>query len=446
MLRALAWRTAALLLLLSPLSRGESISRKIIISDLHLGAGTPLAGKPNHLEDFRFDSQFRTFLETFRDKPTELVIAGDFIDFWQILPERNVKNDSIEKVRVAINGHRGVFKVLGEFVSYFPQNRIVVVPGNHDVDLTWPGVQKELRQATTIEDPRKLLFVSGGYRDHDIWVEHGHQYDELNRFENVDHPWKTLQNGQRLEVNWGTEFVQKVFNKVEEKLEFIDNLVPTTDVIWLALRREPSLARDMPNLWRFIAHAKRSQQALLALGREVYQGGEPAEMMADDPKLIFNTFSGSPDQFVSGIQKLYDEDENFRAKLSEQFRLLSEEERRALAIPVVFGEKQTTTLGVVGTDPYVEAAERIRTKEGVKVVVFGHTHEARTYPPDSSMPFYLNTGCWIQTLSVTEAKRHDWSSLKLDDRTVFPLRFSWVSVNYGNRREPVAKLNVWSGN
>src|SRR5216683_2996227 len=99
------------------------VPRKVIISDLHLGAGRSLAGKVNKLEDFRFDDEFSRFLSAFRDKPTELVIAGDFIDFWQIMPERNVKQDRVvgstaadsrAKLRAAMDGHPEVFRVLGE--------------------------------------------------------------------------------------------------------------------------------------------------------------------------------------------------------------------------------------------------------------------------------------------------------------------------------------------
>jgi len=429
------------------------VPRKVIISDLHLGAGRSLAGKVNKLEDFRFDDEFSRFLSVFRDKPTQLVIAGDFIDFWQIMSERNVKQDRVvgstvedsrAKLRAAMDGHREVFKALGEFLSCCSENTIVIIPGNHDVDLSWREVQEDFRLAIPLNDRARLRFFLGGYRDHDVWVEHGHQYDTLNRFEHIQGPWKATDDGKRLEVNWGTEFVQRVFNNVEEKFEFIDNLVPTTDAIWLTLRRDPSLARQVPNLWQFIANAKRSRQALAALGREVYQEGGGTYQMANSPSSVLQTFKGEPDPFISYLHDVYDKDKNFRTELDNQFHSLSPEERKALAIPVVFKEKPDTKLSVVGTDPYIEAAELKKDNEHVKIVVFGHTHEAKTYPPDKPNPTYLNTGCWVQTLAVTKAKTLDWDQLKLDDHNIFPLKFSWVLVSYSQTGEPLAELKFWS--
>ncbi len=111
---------------------------------------------------------------------------------------------------------------------------------------------------------------------------------------------------------------------------------------------------------------------------------------------------------------------------------------------MVFKEKPNTKLGIVGMDPYFEAAQQKKDEEHVKIVVFGHTHEAKTYPPDKPNPDYLNTGCWVQTLPVTKAKTPDWDQLKLDDHNIFPLKFSWVLISYNQTGEPLAELKFWS--
>lgn len=441
-----------LVLFVSPVGAAD-ISRKVIISDLHLGSGPTLGDKPNKLEDFPFDEQFREFLQGLQDEPTELVIAGDFIDFWQVMPQLNLKggrasgstvNDSMLKVRAVIAAHQRVFKSLGDFASYFPDNRIVIIPGNHDVDLSWPDVQQEVRRATGIKETDKLVFVLGGYRDNQVWIEHGHQHDTLNRFRDVSRPWSRKNGERRLDINWGTEFVHEFFNKIEERWEFLDNLVPTIpDAVWLALRREPRLAREIPNLFRFMAHAKRTRSALVALGREVLLEGEGSSAPPRDARSVFREFKGIPDPFISYAKEAYERDEGFREALDQQFRQLSEDERRALGIPITFREQPTTTLDVAGLDPYVEAAKRAKARERVKIVVFGHTHEATVYPLNTQAPVYLNSGCWIQTLPVARAQTVDWNELKLDNHSVFPVCFSWVLIVYNEAGEPQAMQRSW---
>jgi len=58
----------------------------LVISDLHLGAGKQLRGRRNLLEDFHFDNELIDFLnyhssDEYENKPVELVINGDFLDF-----------------------------------------------------------------------------------------------------------------------------------------------------------------------------------------------------------------------------------------------------------------------------------------------------------------------------------------------------------------------------
>src|SRR6266545_7630906 len=91
-------------------------NRKVVISDLHLGAGHLSTGQWHPLEDFRFGGVFTEFLKREGSGGrTDLVVAGDFIDFWQLLPEIDAARpanqgsseaESIRKLQVALSGHR----------------------------------------------------------------------------------------------------------------------------------------------------------------------------------------------------------------------------------------------------------------------------------------------------------------------------------------------------
>src|SRR6478735_1789267 len=85
-------RTAADAVFIDPEPRTR---RKVIVSDLHLGPGTSdprFAG----IEDFYSEAEWTAFLDRQAAAgPTDLIIDGDFIEFWQIaaamgaLPKRS---------------------------------------------------------------------------------------------------------------------------------------------------------------------------------------------------------------------------------------------------------------------------------------------------------------------------------------------------------------------
>ena len=127
--------------------------RTIIISDLHVGAGA--------LDDcdVTLESHLCRFL---RDGfsptiPTELVINGDFLDFAQAPPWhgselRSVSNkgtqlcfteaQSVAKLENIFLAHPKIFDAIRHFLEGSPTRSVVIMPGNHDVDLFWPKVRK----------------------------------------------------------------------------------------------------------------------------------------------------------------------------------------------------------------------------------------------------------------------------------------------------------------
>jgi len=150
-------------------------STKIILSDLHLGAGS--FGGANPLEDFRHDRQFSDFLMSLRDesesagRPMDLIINGDFVEYLQVpavpvseydpraaYPEDAYRStteaDAVLRTDLVIAGHRPVFEGLAGFLSERPRRTVTVIKGNHDLQLHWPGVQERIRQALGAVGPR----------------------------------------------------------------------------------------------------------------------------------------------------------------------------------------------------------------------------------------------------------------------------------------------------
>jgi UDP-2,3-diacylglucosamine pyrophosphatase LpxH len=157
-----------------------SLPTKIILSDLHLGAGYFNGANP--LEDFRHDDRFYEFMQDLRaesdatGRPTELIINGDMIEFLQVpavpvseydprerYPEEAYRStteaDSVLRTDLVIAGHRPVFEGLGAFLSENPRRTVTIIKGNHDILLHWPGVQERIRQAVGATGPRASLLT-----------------------------------------------------------------------------------------------------------------------------------------------------------------------------------------------------------------------------------------------------------------------------------------------
>jgi UDP-2,3-diacylglucosamine pyrophosphatase LpxH len=215
----------------------------VIISDLHLGFGKRADGSWYRTEDFRWPKAFKSFLvEISREgkDQVDLIIAGDLLDMWQ--PPANIRCQgassdknlgcTVEEMRKIaswiVNAHPQVFEALLEF-SEKGENRLHIIPGNHDASLLIAAVWEPIGKALNADSGR-INFVSTGIwvsTDGKIVVDHGHQIGkDVNRYDT----WPDIvrnKNGKEYIIRtWGEQFIQQIFNDKEEEYSIIDNLSP----------------------------------------------------------------------------------------------------------------------------------------------------------------------------------------------------------------------------
>ncbi len=239
----------------------------LIVSDLHLSSGrNSETGHISRTEDFLFDDEFCAFLDHHMNDPrwvgTEwtLVIDGDFMDLLQVNEEpetlEGLRSDSVYglkagpeesawKLKKVIAGHADFFEKLAEFVQ---AHRLVLVTGNHDIELNYPEVRKafveELAfQARTTPETvaARVEFRPWFHYDGVIYIEHGNQYDGFNSFRSMLEPRlpETSSHGGaagcEVELPPGSLFVRYLFNRVETDSPFADNIKPASRyVAWVA--------------------------------------------------------------------------------------------------------------------------------------------------------------------------------------------------------------------
>ncbi|MFK7801127.1 MAG: hypothetical protein AB8G95_05830 [Anaerolineae bacterium] len=279
----------------------------LFLSDLHLAEGTdPQTGKLDRLEDFFYDDAFAdlivyhvglaeggTISSAFQ-KPWKLYINGDFFEFLQVVSIPDEDNSLIQNGKLVLTprkktyglgtsaeetvwklmriaaGHPTFFQALGWFLAH-PENELVIMRGNHDIELVWPAVQEAVRSTISAsyfawyrdmidgripESPLpfkdslpavipedfadRISFPEWfDYEKGLFYVEHGNQYDPVNAFSSVDRPFLT-DEPNLIELPAGSFFVRYLFNMVEQVHPFADNIQPLSSYIHYAINLQPA--------------------------------------------------------------------------------------------------------------------------------------------------------------------------------------------------------------
>ncbi|HEY0170638.1 MAG TPA: metallophosphoesterase [Pyrinomonadaceae bacterium] len=253
--------------------------RLFVISDLHLG------GRPDAFDDagglvtgFQINNSYAALTE-FVDwvgsvaraadsEEVELVINGDIVDFlaeddseggrggarvWAAgEAEACARLDQIA-LRTRGGGARGVFDALKDFVA--AGNRLTLLLGNHDVELSLPRVRGRL-DALTGGGRGLVRFVYDGeaYTPGRVLIEHGNRYDRWNMidYSALRQERSMLSRGLAVEEERrqeryfvppaGTYLVVHFMNRVKARYRFIDLLKPETNAMLpLLLALEPDL-------------------------------------------------------------------------------------------------------------------------------------------------------------------------------------------------------------
>jgi hypothetical protein len=215
----------------------------VFISDTHLGIGRQPDGTWYATEDFRWPNALRGFLDyissSLQDQ-IDLVIVGDFLELWQPPPgfvchsltsDLGCTLDDMEVMTQAVvAAHEHEFAALRSF-SRRQENRIHVIPGNHDSTLLYAQIWRHVGQALGSESGRINIVISGTWTSPDgvIVAEHGHQIGaDVNGYKTWPDIVETVNGTNYVIRSWGEQFVQGLFNEEETTYPIIDNLSPET--------------------------------------------------------------------------------------------------------------------------------------------------------------------------------------------------------------------------
>jgi UDP-2,3-diacylglucosamine pyrophosphatase LpxH len=423
----------------------------LLLSDLHLGDQLP--GEARELVEERsqsMDERFASFLthhtrHRLHQLPWRLVLAGDTLDFmhchvdlsfqggsapgeqWRILPYS--PKHSRRKLRQLWKLHPRSLAALTRFLA--AGHQLVIIPGNHDAELGWKGVQEafcELLLEQAKNDSVHLrrdvcessvMFVSDFYFEPNrIYVEHGHHYDHLCTTELVQEPFTQAYEQEEHLVS-PVHIMGRFQNACQNSLsklepDYIDTWGKKEYIQFyrsLSWSEQWQLTRHM--LSTTFALVKVSVQRQWRLHREQQQTTSLAREGQSNLLTMSQTTVQKPVDYR--IKPMYDHLLDTASTLYlDKLALLV---MVALSMAMIFGSQKTPSakaflMSVIMTmfvGMYVllerrqkpeslhkemkKAAEALSLHPRVPLVVFGHSHEFlnNQLAPDAT---YVNLGAW----------------------------------------------------
>jgi UDP-2,3-diacylglucosamine pyrophosphatase LpxH len=394
---------------------------KIIVSDLHLGAGFADAG--NALEDFTQDAEFAQFLQGVREESDaegmecELILAGDILEFLQApsldefdpttaYPGEDYRSsseeDSLKKVNRIIAGHPVFFTTLRDFLNATrPLRRVTIIKGNHDVNLHWLAVQERIGEAmgATGEREALLTFEERCISREGIYVEHGNQYAEkINRFDNFEEPHDPADEDQLVLVP-GSRLVTDFFNHVEREHYWIDGVKPITSLIWYGFAFDFMFA-----VKALISFLKVALIPLILGSLSLKERPGPSK-------------TSKPGGRLEDLRDVRD---------------LGIRQASAVTLARYEAAKVRSALH--------QAAEVKSREESARIVVFGHTHAPVSEPLESG-GLYLNTGTWVWVRDFSDEDETTWKELfNHPERFTEDRHLTYVRIDYDQEGQPWGQL------
>jgi UDP-2,3-diacylglucosamine pyrophosphatase LpxH len=410
-----------------------------VVSDIHMG-GEP--GFQILREAARLAGFFLWVAAQRRDGRVALVLNGDIVDTLAEQIDGYVAVQEAESTVDRIMRYpqfSPVWDALAAFVK--TANRtLVIVLGNHDIELAFPNVQRLIVHRLAGEDlaaRARIEFSTmgagfscrvGGAR---VFCTHGNEVDPWNyvRYEDLSKAARRIATGRLLrgsewEPNAGTKMVKDVMNEVKKTYAWIDLLKPETSAaVGVLLVLDPKqlskINRLLPIVGELAVGAREFDQRLSAGGfAQPDPGSAPAaSATAVLGRNLMEGISGgatqSADELLRNAERTYKSSAPAAAapeatlgtgqlvwdRLTGWLRNVSEAEALRRALKDWLAQDKTFRV-----DDRDETFKNVMASVGTEIdfVVTGHTHLERAIEVGPGR-YYFNTGTWIRLLRFTEA-------------------------------------------
>ncbi len=371
-----------------------------VISDLHLGGR----------EGFEMCTpQGRQHLATFIDHVTgvcterdvRLVINGDVVDF---LAEPDKAGNfvgftldqtlAVAKLEHVFERSQAVWQALRRLGA--AGGALTLLLGNHDVELSLPAVRQRLL-AELGRGRVELIYDNQALRYGDVLIEHGNRYDAWNvvPHDTLRRIRSQLSRGAappEYPVQPGSLLVVNVMNRIKQLYPWVDLLKPETEGLLKLLRVFGAVAPL--DAVKSLRQATRMAERWLQYDAD----GLPTDQEYVNYQSLTKGHASFDEELVATATGAKDE-------LDDLARSVKVE----LQVPDVLkafrdrAAKDATTFNIdTESATYLKPAQALSGGNGPRVVVFGHTHLAKSLTLGNGA-LYLNTGTWADLIRVPES-------------------------------------------
>jgi UDP-2,3-diacylglucosamine pyrophosphatase LpxH len=419
-----------------------------LISDLHLGGAQPATADPND-RGFRIcthGSDLAKFVSALANKPepVELIINGDAVDFlaeddagagWA--PFTTDQTAAVRKLESIVSRDPALFEALAQLVER--GHRLVLLIGNHDVELALPLVRQKLAERLRVTGRHDFQFIYDGeaYQVGRALIEHGNRYDSYNvvDYDGLRRLRSLLSRNQAVPADYafaapaGSHIVAEVMNPIKSDYRLIDLLKPETDAaIPILMAIEPGYRKVLTRIAALSLQARKHRMAAPAMPsfagdissqsggsawrEDSFASDISAAPAAPDPlEALMRARLGAQSDLVMAASAApaaaFAEDISARDTVDRACglaRLLVSSGRAGIAgrLPALLAAVRSVQSDAsfardTECDPAYLDAARDLAAGGYDYVIFGHTHMAR----DVSLPRgarYLNSGTWADLI------------------------------------------------
>lgn len=418
-----------------------------LISDLHLGGVQPATTDPND-RGFRICTHGRElaqFVDALAAKPpsVELIVNGDMVDFlaeddggagWLAFTASQA--DAVRKLDSIVSRDQPLFDAFARFVAR--GHRLVLLIGNHDVELALPAVRKRLGEHLGLTGQRDFEFIydGEGYQIGRALIEHGNRYDAFNvvDYDGLRRLRSLLSRNQAVPADYnfaaptGSHIVAEVMNPIKAEYRIIDLLKPENDVmIPVLMAIEPGYRKVLTRMAALGLQARKHRLAAPAMpsfAGDISSQGRGGSFSDTSFASDISSPPSQPDPLETIMRERlganaatvmaagsaapsFAEDISARETIDRTLgivRLLLSNSRDAVqtrlpALLAAVRSVQCDTTFARDTECYTEylGAAKDLAAGGFDYVIFGHTHAAR----DIALPGgarYLNLGTWADLI------------------------------------------------
>ncbi|VAV85482.1 FIG006285: ICC-like protein phosphoesterase [hydrothermal vent metagenome] len=419
-----------------------------IISDLHLGG---VKNKEINFQIFNRGARLKNFIDNLSthrpDEVVGLVLNGDIVDFLAEPHASYLNTENAIKTLERIYEDESfsmVWKALENFVSK-ERRQLVIVLGNHDLELALPEVKWWLREKLSSGEKLYMSRITfamdgAGYTcevgSKRVLCLHGNEVDGWNV---VDYfallkVARYLNRGSKpkeWDANAGTRLVVDVMNSIKRKYPVVDLLKPEIKAVApIVASLDPS---QSDNIFKLVSMYKRKEAderkiAAELLGVESEQLGEKDMEACDELEVLFHeTFkelinedaSGNVDDLIRGAYEnidkgvdpkkttasddtlswLGDSMERLKGRFNKLKNSFDKEELLRISLKKIL--RDDDSFEFTGPDNTFKGLDD---KVGLHVhyLVAGHTHLARAIRRMGGKSAYYNSGSWIRLIELTD--------------------------------------------